>query len=455
MRGKYYNYTGIPGVTTESQVIENSHISQIKSILKECDRKKPIHYFLTKTIPRFLSKTNLWLSQNLDNLTSTPLNPNGPIPGSLLMEACNLRELWSVHSANAHFHVLDSHQKSMLVKERALFKGFFENECTSSCDSFDIVFFNKSKHGMKTSMNDQKACKIINFLSGNCVVKSRYSKTELSKLCKFCRSFGVVAVKENCSILNCNNILRHCPMLKGKTVWTRSLTSGFFISGGIDFDSLLVLDVLGIMKLDDLQRSVIARRRIGRPRKSNSVFKFMSELNCDRTEKEKVEELTSFLLHNNCKAMLQLFSYQVLRQSGNRQLWNAVIQHLAYDEKGNVNGVCVLYPDAGDFDSNGNAEKSEEILTIQEIAADIFISNSKDHFSPCVFNQNNCAGEEARSSVSHEINDDDAIYCKCGMKALRGLTKSNRNGNRGRHYYNCKKHKNNPTRCDFIEVRDK
>ena len=62
--------------------------------------------------------------------------------------------------------------------------------------------------------------------------------------------------------------------------------------------------------------------------------------------------------------MLQLFSYQVLRQSDNRQLWNAVIQHLVHDEKGNVNGVCVWCPDARDFDSNENGAKSEEILTI-------------------------------------------------------------------------------------------
>ena len=117
-----------------------------------------------------------------------------------------------------------------------------------------------------------------------------------------------------------------------------------------------------------------------------------------------------------------------------------------------MNGVCVWHPDARDFDSNENGAKSEEILTIQDIAADILISNSRDHFSPYVFNQNNCAGEEARSSVSHEINDDNDIYCKCGMKAFRGLIKSNRNGNCGRCYYNCKKHRNHPARCDFIEV---
>ena len=121
-------------------------------------------------------------------------------------------------------------------------------------------------------------------------------------------SFGVVDVKANCIILNYNNILLHLPTLKGKTVWKHFLTSYFFI-GRIDFDSVLVLDVLGIMKLDGTHRPGIARRRIGQPRKSIYVFKFMNDLKHNRTEREKVEEFASFLLRNNSKAMLQLFSY--------------------------------------------------------------------------------------------------------------------------------------------------
>ena len=115
-------------------------MSQIKSILKKDDRRKPIHFFLAKSIPRILNKTGLWLSLSIDNLTNSSLYPSGLAPASMLMQACNLRELWPVLNDNTHFHVLDPNQKSMLENEKALFKAFFENEPTHDTSSVQIVF---------------------------------------------------------------------------------------------------------------------------------------------------------------------------------------------------------------------------------------------------------------------------------------------------------------------------
>ena len=83
----------------------------------------------------------------------------GPTIGSMFMKAISWKEQWAATYQHTHIHRLNYEEKSLLMHEPALFKGFFDND-PMDVDSIHIVTFIKTANGMKTAMDQRKEKKL-------------------------------------------------------------------------------------------------------------------------------------------------------------------------------------------------------------------------------------------------------------------------------------------------------
>ena len=103
---------------------------------------------------------------------------------------------------------------------------------------------------MKTVIDQTKVKKKVMTLTGKSNMPSRITKEHLIEIKKIAESFGIVAVKIGCSDENNDKMLEFFLKIDGHNVWMRSLTKFFCISACIDFDSLVVLNCLGVVDLN-------------------------------------------------------------------------------------------------------------------------------------------------------------------------------------------------------------
>ena len=362
--------------------------------------------------------------------------------GSMFMKAISWKEQWAATYQHTHIVRLNDEEKYLLIQEPALFKGFFDND-PMDVDSIDIVTFNKTTFGMKTAMDRKKVKKIIMTLTGKSNTPLRITKEHLLEIKKFTNSFGIVAVKIGCSDENNNKMLGNFMKIDGCNVWVRSLTKFFYINACVDSDSLVVLDYLDVMDLKFMSEKVIARRKYGRPKKTSSI---QTHLNRNANSENKVELLVKFIKKDNHAALMEIFSYQVLR-AYHGAYHPAVIHSYAYNHTGRIDGVIVWYPLCDVLSSDGkHVERSEEKLTINDLASDILESLKNNAFKPYLHNRNDPVGNMCRERTE-EINQK---YCKCKLKAVIKITNTTKNGNRGKPFYCCPKDVNNPSNCEYF-----
>ena len=352
------------------------------------------------------------------------------------MKAASLKKQWGKFSSPQHAALTDP-EKKLLLDEKSLFYEFFDSE-TIDCSQIDIVLFNKTMNGMKKPMTSGKVGEILNCLLGKTRVKSIPTAKNISDAMRFGNSFGLVAVKVGCSESNKNELIGD--FLKDPTlnVWIRSLTKYFFISTCVDCDSLLVLDLLGVLSLDDLIGKVHAKRKGGRQMKVNSIQTHISRT---KSHRNRIDMLVEFMKKNNCSALLGIFSYQILRSYKGRY-HTGVIHSFAHDSKGSINGVVIWYPMCNDETDSSNG-RCEEVISLQDLAHGIIDSDESNSFHPYLLNRNDAIGAEARD-------DPFAVYCTCKLKAKIKTSGTNKNGNKGRLFYCCAKDQNNPTNCKFF-----
>ena len=86
---------------------------------------------------------------------------------------------------------------------------------------------------------------------------------------------------------------------------------------------------------------------------------------------------------------------------------------------------------------------SEEVVAIGNLAKEITISYDLDNFVPFVSN-----GAETASKKSSQSQEADAShFCNFRVKGIKRNVKKN-NENKGREFWGCGKHFNNPKKCN-------
>ena len=426
-----------PGMVPHANVVENTHMSEQKAIIEKVDKNKPVGHFVENGL-RSITRNATSIAKNKETFFGIDLlKPTKKIiTGNLFMAAASWKEQWGNFAEPQHA-VLSEMDKKILIEEPALFKGFFDAE-TKDVSQLDIVIFNKTIHGMDKPLTQAKTSAMLKCLLGKGSVKSHPTKTEIDFAIKFGNSFGVVAVKVGCSDENRNDLI--CSFATDPTInmWVRSITKCFYTSSCVDSDVLLVLDLLGTLSLEHLMEKVTARRKTGKPAKVNSIITFIRR---HKTANNKVELLVEFMRKNNFASLLDIFSYQIMRSYNGRH-HTSVIHSYAHDKRGKINGVVIWYPLCNHETPSGK-ERSEEIISIDDLAFGIFESEKCNNFKPWIGNKNNQISSESAEEIG-------ARYCKCKLKAAVKKTLSNKKGNKGKMFYCCPKDKNNPSNCKFF-----
>ena len=103
------------------------------------------------------------------------------------------------------------------------------------------------------------------------------------------------------------------PLIDGKyiNVWDRSLSECFYKKNCVEDDALLVLHFLNLINLDQLEGTVVARKKPGKPKKMHSIHTFLRDLNI-RDKNERVAELVSFLKTIGRNILCRIHSYQLV-----------------------------------------------------------------------------------------------------------------------------------------------
>ena len=115
-----------PGVIPDQNLVENVNWSQIKSILRNVDRRKAICCFLTRSLPKITTKMTSFIGMNEQAISSPLWTPaTGVIQSKHFFEAMSILESHSNDSKNNHCF-LANEKSSTSCSKRLCSKGFGE-----------------------------------------------------------------------------------------------------------------------------------------------------------------------------------------------------------------------------------------------------------------------------------------------------------------------------------------